>query len=69
VQAQQGSGIGQAATRWEKPEIKRYKCNINKSFPLHRNQVGFGMCIHDDECRFVLFQNNVKLTYVQCEYR
>ncbi|MCI16263.1 cytochrome P450, partial [Trifolium medium] len=25
----------------------------------HRNRVGFGMCIRDDEGRFVLCQNNV----------
>jgi hypothetical protein len=37
-----------------KPEIGRYKCNINASFSLHRNRVRIGLCIRDGEGSFVL---------------
>ncbi|MCI48415.1 cytochrome P450, partial [Trifolium medium] len=39
---------------WQKPETSRHKYNIDASFSAHRNRVGFGMCIRDDEGRFVL---------------
>ncbi|MCI38220.1 cytochrome P450, partial [Trifolium medium] len=39
---------------WQKPETGRYKCNVDASFSAHRNHVGFGMCIRDDEDRFML---------------
>ncbi|CAJ2629383.1 unnamed protein product [Trifolium pratense] len=38
----------QAGMRW------RYKCNIDPSFSLSQNRVGFGMCICHDEGSFVL---------------
>ncbi|PNY12438.1 estradiol 17-beta-dehydrogenase [Trifolium pratense] len=33
----------------------RYKCNIDASFSLHRNHIGIGMCIRDDEGRIVMW--------------
>ncbi|PNX87003.1 cytochrome p450 [Trifolium pratense] len=38
----------------KKPAIGRYKCNIDASFSAQQNRVGLGMCIRDDEGRFVL---------------
>ncbi|CAJ2636114.1 unnamed protein product [Trifolium pratense] len=39
---------------WSKPPTGRYKCNIDASFPKQQNKVGRGMCIRDDQGRFVL---------------
>ncbi|CAJ2649711.1 unnamed protein product [Trifolium pratense] len=44
----------QAPIRWRKPATGRYKCNIDASFSSHSNQVGIGICIRDDEGRYVL---------------
>ncbi|CAJ2657411.1 unnamed protein product [Trifolium pratense] len=35
-------------------EAGRYKCNIDASFRKQRNHIDFGICIRDDEGRFVL---------------
>ncbi|PNX86190.1 cytochrome p450, partial [Trifolium pratense] len=40
--------------KWEKPGRGRYKCNIDASFSTQRNRVGLGICIREDEGRFVL---------------
>jgi hypothetical protein len=55
----------QADMRWQNSETGRYKCNINASFSAHWNRVGFGMCICDDEGRFV--DNNFCNSYLQGE--
>jgi hypothetical protein len=39
---------------WSGPSLGLYKCNIDASFSVQRNKVGTGMCIRDDQCRFVL---------------
>ncbi|CAJ2645584.1 unnamed protein product [Trifolium pratense] len=39
---------------WSKPPTGRYKCNIDASFSKQQNKVGIGMCIRDDQGRFVL---------------
>jgi ribonuclease HI len=41
-------------TRWHKPHIGRYKCNIDASFSVQHNKVGIEMCIRDDQGQFVL---------------
>ncbi|MCH99278.1 cytochrome P450, partial [Trifolium medium] len=43
-----------SVTRWVKPQLGRYKCNIDASFSVQHNKVGIGMCIRDDQGRFVL---------------
>ncbi|XP_045821752.1 uncharacterized protein LOC123914595 [Trifolium pratense] len=48
------STVGLMACKWEKPTQGRYKCNIDASFTTQFNRVGIGMCIRDDEGRFVL---------------
>ncbi|PNY01281.1 cytochrome p450 [Trifolium pratense] len=40
-------------TTWIKPSIGRYKCNVDASFSYLHNKVGIGMCIRDDQGRFV----------------
>ncbi|MCI45659.1 cytochrome P450, partial [Trifolium medium] len=45
---------GLMVSKWEKPARGRYKCNIDASFSPQLNRVGIGMCIRDDEGRFVL---------------
>ncbi|PNX88832.1 cytochrome p450, partial [Trifolium pratense] len=42
------------ASKWEKPAQMRYKCNIDASFSTQLNRIGIGMCIRDDQGRFVL---------------
>ncbi|PNY03840.1 cytochrome p450 [Trifolium pratense] len=42
------------AIRWSKPPTGRYKCNIDASFSKQHNKVGIGICIRDDQGRFVL---------------
>jgi hypothetical protein len=39
---------------WRKPSTGRYKCNVDASFSKSLNKVGLGMCIRDDEGRYVL---------------
>ncbi|CAJ2663088.1 unnamed protein product [Trifolium pratense] len=46
--------VDRVGTVWKKPTIGRYKCNIDASFSTQQNRVGLGMCIRDDEGRFVL---------------
>ncbi|GAU17471.1 hypothetical protein TSUD_340140 [Trifolium subterraneum] len=43
----------QQRTNWEKPSQGRYKCNIDASFSSTHNKVGIGMCIRDDQGRYV----------------
>ncbi|GAU35225.1 hypothetical protein TSUD_205010 [Trifolium subterraneum] len=43
-----------AGTKWSKPSIGRYKCNIDASFSTILNKVGIGVCIRDDQGSFVL---------------
>ncbi|PNX97052.1 cytochrome p450 [Trifolium pratense] len=43
----------QQHTNWEKPSRRRYKCNIDASFSSTHNKVGIGMCIRDDQGRYV----------------
>ncbi|CAJ2641086.1 unnamed protein product [Trifolium pratense] len=43
-----------AGTRWSKPSIGRYKCNIDASFSTILNKVGIGVCVRDDQGSFVL---------------
>ncbi|MCI40645.1 cytochrome P450, partial [Trifolium medium] len=52
--AHSSSGADRVGTVWKKPAIGRYKCNIDASISAQRDRVGLGMCIHDDEGRFVL---------------
>ncbi|KAK2456658.1 hypothetical protein QL285_004006 [Trifolium repens] len=42
------------AARWMKPSQGRYKCNVDASFSSRLNRVGIGMCIRDDQGRFVI---------------
>lgn len=41
-------------TKWTKPSIGMYKCNVDASFSESLNTVGIGICIRDDEGRCVL---------------
>ncbi|XP_024626712.1 uncharacterized protein [Medicago truncatula] len=41
-------------SKWKKPAVGRYKCNIDASFSKHLNKVGIRMCIRDNTCTFVL---------------
>ena len=41
-------------SKWTKPAIGQFKCNIDASFAKHLNKVGIGMCIRDDTSAFVL---------------
>jgi ribonuclease HI len=43
-----------SAARWMKPSQGRYKCNVDASFSSRLNRVGIGMCIRDDQGRFVI---------------
>jgi hypothetical protein len=45
-----------AQVRWQKPAAGRHKCNVYASFSASLNCVGYGMCIWDEEGRFVLAQ-------------
>jgi ribonuclease HI len=40
-------------TKWSKPSIGRYKCNIDASFSHSTNKVGIGICIRDEHGQFV----------------
>jgi len=40
--------------KWIKPSPDRFKCNVDASFSQARNRVSIGVCIQDDESRFVL---------------
>jgi ribonuclease HI len=40
--------------KWIKPSPGRFTCNVDASFSQARNRVGIGVCIRDDEGRFVL---------------
>jgi len=37
-----------------KPSPERFKCNVDASFSQARNKVGIGVCIRDDEVRYML---------------
>jgi ribonuclease HI len=39
---------------WTKLNAGRFKSNIDASFSTNHNKVGIGMCIRDDQGRFVL---------------
>jgi hypothetical protein len=39
---------------WSKPNLGRYKCNVDPSFSNGLNKVGIYICIRDDHDRFVL---------------
>ncbi|XP_024632826.1 uncharacterized protein [Medicago truncatula] len=36
------------SSKWKKPTVGQYKCNIDASFSKHLNKVGIGICIRDD---------------------
>jgi len=40
--------------KWIKPSPDIFKCNVDACFSQARNQVGIGVCIWDDEGRYVL---------------
>jgi len=40
--------------KWIKPSPDRFKCNVDAFFSQARNRVGIGVCIRDDEGRYVL---------------
>ena len=40
--------------KWIKPSPDIFKCNVDASFSQARNRVGIGVCIRDDEGRYVL---------------
>lgn len=40
--------------KWIKPGPDIFKCNVDASFSQARNRVGIGVCIRDDEGRYVL---------------
>nr|ABN08196.1 Polynucleotidyl transferase, Ribonuclease H fold [Medicago truncatula] len=42
------------SSKWKKPTVGQYKCNIDASFSKHLNKVGIGICIRDDTGTFVL---------------
>jgi hypothetical protein len=52
--AQQDTVSRPGACRWQRPAHGRFKCNIDASFSVSTNKVGLGMCIRDEEGRFVL---------------
>ncbi|GAU22435.1 hypothetical protein TSUD_123220 [Trifolium subterraneum] len=43
-----------AELKWSKPSLGRYKCNIDASFSSDIDKVGIGMCIRDDQGKFLL---------------
>jgi len=43
--------------KWIKPSSNRFKCNVDASFPQAFNRVDIGVCIRDDEGRFMKNQN------------
>jgi ribonuclease HI len=49
-----GSRAASQEIKWTKPRRGRYKCNVDASFATQSNRVGLGMCIRDDEGRFVI---------------
>ncbi|XP_039682833.1 uncharacterized protein [Medicago truncatula] len=52
--AQQNTVSRPGVCRWQRPARGRFKCNIDASFSTSTNKVGLGMCIRDEEGRFVL---------------
>jgi len=42
------------ATRWQRPLMGRYKCNIDAAFSSSLNRTGIGICIRDHDGSFVL---------------
>ena len=42
------------ATRWQRPLMGRYKCNIDAAFSNSLNRTGIGICIRDHDGSFVL---------------
>jgi hypothetical protein len=40
-------------TAWTKPNIGRYKCNVDASFSFTHNKIGIGMCVRNDQGHFV----------------
>jgi hypothetical protein len=51
---QQDAAVRSGVTRWQRPAHGRFKCNIDASFLTSTNKVGLGMCIRDEDGRFVL---------------
>ncbi|AES70846.1 hypothetical protein MTR_3g064060 [Medicago truncatula] len=39
---------------WHKPTGGHYKCNVDDSFSHALSKVGIGICIREDDGRFVL---------------
>lgn len=40
-------------TRWTKPAVGRFKCNVDATFSTSCNRAGLGACIRDAEGNFV----------------
>jgi hypothetical protein len=45
--------VQQGQVWWQKPSRGRLKYNVDASFSVHLNVVGYGMCIQDDVGNFV----------------
>jgi len=41
-------------SRWSKPSVGRFKCNVDAYFFVSLNKVGFGACIRDAEGNYVI---------------
>jgi len=41
-------------SKWSKPSVNIFKCNIDVSFAKQTNKVVIGICIRDETCNFVL---------------
>jgi hypothetical protein len=39
--------------KWQKPRRGRLKCNVDASFSMTENKLGIGMCIRNEEGRFI----------------
>jgi len=48
------NGAGQhEQIRWKKPGLGRLKCNVDASFLVALNRIGFGFCIRDEAGNFI----------------
>jgi len=51
--AVQNANSSIAGVRWQKPRRGRVKCNVDASFSTSMNRCGIGICIRDEEGKFV----------------
>jgi len=56
VTRQHGSAVSDSSSRihkWQKPRSGRLKCNVDVSFSMTENKLGIGMCLRNEEGRFI----------------